>query len=443
MRFVHDEREPLSRQLADFLRNDGELLERGDDDGLAGLQSVLELPGGGVDVFHHPQRLLELAHRRLQLAVQHPPVGNDHNGVENPAVVRIVKRRQLVRQPGDGEGLAAAGRVLNQVAPAASLTPGVSHQLAHAVELLVAGEDEEPLARLPAPVVFLLDLVDELPDQVQDAIGRPGFFPQVGRGVTAPGGRHRWVAGAAELAAIEGQEASLRTRQVGRHVDQIRVNGEVGQAPPVAEQRFPRVAVRPVLANGVLDRLARQRVLELRREDGDAVEEDRQVEALVVLLAVVQLPRHEEEVALVQPLGLFVQPAGRAEPGQPEAATHVADAVAQHVEGAPAGNLGREAFQELFFHQRPVMLGEPLPRLGLGGQYEVKHVSRHEAQSAVVVLGSTLPVAAGRHAQGRNRPFRRSRLRRPGAGTPRWPPRRPARKRLRSCRPPLARQSGR
>ena len=137
---------------------------------------------------------------------------------------------------------------------------------------------------------------------------------------------------------------------MSRHVDQVGVNGEVGQAALVGKQRLPRVAVRPVLANGVLDILTRERVLEFCREDGDAVEEESEVQALVVLLTVVQLPDNREEVALVEPPGLLVQPAGWAEVGEPEPAAHIPDSVAQHVKGTPAPDFRGQALQKLLLN---------------------------------------------------------------------------------------------
>ena len=53
------------------------------------------------------------------------------------------------------------------------------HQFADGVELLVAREDQEALAGLAALLVFLLHLVDELAHQVEHAVARPGFIPQV------------------------------------------------------------------------------------------------------------------------------------------------------------------------------------------------------------------------------------------------------------------------
>ena len=206
----HDQSETFAGQFADLLGNDRELLERGDDDGLARLQRVLELARGRIDVLHHPKGLLELPHGALKLTVEHPAVRDDHDGIEDAAVIRSVERGELVSEPSNGEALAAPGRVLDEVALSRPHDPRVGHEPAHAVELLVAWEDERPLAGLAALLVFLLDLVDELPHQVQDAVPRPGLFPEVARGVTRLRRRHGRVSGAAELAPVEGQETGVR-----------------------------------------------------------------------------------------------------------------------------------------------------------------------------------------------------------------------------------------
>ncbi len=105
MGLVHDEREALPRQLPDLLGDHGELLEGGDDDGFARLQRLLELAARRVDVLHHAEGLLELPHRDLELAVEHPAVGHNDDRVEYPLVGGIVERGELVGQPGDSEAL--------------------------------------------------------------------------------------------------------------------------------------------------------------------------------------------------------------------------------------------------------------------------------------------------------------------------------------------------
>ena len=248
MRFIDDHCEPPPRQLADLRRDYREPLQRGDDDRLARLQCLLELARGGVDVLHHSQRLLELADGALQLAVEHAPVGDHDDGIEHAAVGGIVQGGELVSEPGDGEALTTAGGVLDQIALSNPAAARVGDQPAHAVELLVTREDQIPPPRLAARLVFFLHLMDELAHEVEDAVTRPGFLPQIVGGVARVGRWDGWVAGAAELASVEGQKAGLRPGEVGGDVDQIRVDREVGEQ---------RVALGPVLPDRILDGLPR------------------------------------------------------------------------------------------------------------------------------------------------------------------------------------------
>ena len=109
MRLVDNDGEALPRQLANLLGNDRELLQGCDDDRLSRFQRLLQLAGGGVDVFDDAERLLELAHSRLQLAVEHAPVGHDDDRVKDAPVRGVVQRREPMSEPSDRKALAAAG----------------------------------------------------------------------------------------------------------------------------------------------------------------------------------------------------------------------------------------------------------------------------------------------------------------------------------------------
>ena len=101
MRLVDYDGEALAGERADLLGDDRELLERGDDDPLAGLQRLAELLRGFVDVLDHAERLFELADRALKLAVEHPPVGDDDNRVEDRAIP--ARRAAWTVAPVEGE----------------------------------------------------------------------------------------------------------------------------------------------------------------------------------------------------------------------------------------------------------------------------------------------------------------------------------------------------
>ena len=390
MRLIHDHGKALARKPADLLGDDGKFLQGGDDDRPAGLQGLAELAGGLVDVLHHAQGLLELPDGLLELAVEHTPVGHDHDRVEDASIIPIVQHRELVGQPGDGEALAAAGRVLDQVALAGAVVSCVAHKAAHTVELLVARKDQVAPAGLAPAVVLRLDLVDELADEVEQAVPGPDLLPQVIGWEARTGGWDRWIPRAPEAPPVEGQESGGGPCQPGGHEHQFRVHGEVGQAAPVGEERLPGVAVVPVLLDGVLHVLAVERILELGREDGDAVQEDCEVQAVLALLAVAELAHHREEVGRVQALQLLVESARGPEVGQPEPAAHVLHAVAQHVERAPPGDLAREPPEEARLHLGTVVLLQPLPLPRLGGQQEVEHVGSESGRAR----GRSPPAAA-------------------------------------------------
>ena len=71
------------------------------------------------------------------------------------------------------------------------------------------------------------------------------------------------------------------------------------EAAAVGEERFARVAAGLVLADRVLDVLSVERVLHLRGEDRDAVQEQHEVERVLVLSAVAKLTDGGEEIRRV------------------------------------------------------------------------------------------------------------------------------------------------
>ena len=115
--FVDDDGKAPAFEFGHALGDDRELLQGGDDDGLARFQRFLQLGGMLVDFLDHAGGLLELLDGVLQLLVEHSAVGDDDNGIEQALVVAgiLVEAGQLMGKPGDGVGLARAGGVLHQI----------------------------------------------------------------------------------------------------------------------------------------------------------------------------------------------------------------------------------------------------------------------------------------------------------------------------------------
>ena len=239
-------------------------------------------------------------------------------------------------EPGDGKRLTASGRVLDEIALSRAGPTGIGNELSHAIELLVAWEDQRFPAGLAAVLVFLLDFVDKLAHQIKHTVARPCLLPEIRSGIAGLRRRHRRVSRAAVVALVERKEARFGTGETGGDVDQIRIDGEMRQTSAKGEQRLSRVTIFLVLADRVLHGLAAEQVLEFSGENGDTVQKQNQIEALLVLRAVAYLADNREEVGHVKAARLFVEPAGRPEIGQTERAAHILDPVPQHVEDAPA-----------------------------------------------------------------------------------------------------------
>ena len=157
VRLVDDDREaPPAVLAADLVEDERELLHRGDDDLLA-LGDELAQVARVLGVADRGAHLGELLDRVPDLLVEDAPVGDDDDRVEDRRVV-LRQADQLVREPGDGVGLAAARRVLDQVAPARAVLPRVGQELAHHVELVVARPDLHRLLLAGLLVLRLDDL---------------------------------------------------------------------------------------------------------------------------------------------------------------------------------------------------------------------------------------------------------------------------------------------
>ena len=219
--------------------------------------------------------------------------------------VRVVlwQPDELVRQPGDRVGLAAARRVLDQVAPAGAVRLCVGEQLAHDVELVVARPDLRRLL-LAGLLVLRLDDLRVVLEDVRQAVAREESLPQV---VGLEPVRVRRVPGAVVPALVERQEPRGLALQLGAEADLVVVDGEMHDAAPELEQPLARVAVALVLLHGILDRLLGQAVLQLEGGDRQPVDEQAEVErALRLVAAVAELAGDAEAIGGVPLRGLGV-----------------------------------------------------------------------------------------------------------------------------------------
>ena len=279
--------------------HEGELLQRGDNDHRPIHQGARQLLRILVDSLHHALGVLDLVDGVLKLPVEHAAVGDDHHAVIDLRVGVVVQAGEAVREPRDTVGLAATGRVLDEIVAPRSVRRGGCDQAAHGVQLVIAREDQR-LALHGARALIVLDLLVAALDEhiraenVQKPLAFKHFSPEVAGAVAR---RVRRVASAAAdiagpAAPVERKEARLFLRQARRHMDLVGVGGEVDQgALAELEDGSVGVAVLLVLPHGAAPGLARHRILELAGGYRQAVEREDQVHGCAAAGVTRDLPR--------------------------------------------------------------------------------------------------------------------------------------------------------
>ena len=114
----------------------------------------------------------------LQLLIQHAPVCNDDDGVENAIVGIVMEAGKLVRQPGDGIAFTAASRMLDEIVVAGAVGSSVGNEFADHVKLMVAGENKGLFFDcLPPDFDIFAFQMDEAPDDLQPTVFGPNLLP--------------------------------------------------------------------------------------------------------------------------------------------------------------------------------------------------------------------------------------------------------------------------
>ena len=141
---VHDDGKSLAGCVVYLFIDHGELLQSGDDDPLAVVQSVPQIFGGLllVDGHYRTQGVVEARDSLLELGVQHRAVCDDDHRVEDGLVVIVMEAGQTVGGPGDRVGLPGTGAVLHQIVFAGAVGSDILDQPTHHIHLVIPGEDD-------------------------------------------------------------------------------------------------------------------------------------------------------------------------------------------------------------------------------------------------------------------------------------------------------------
>ena len=198
-------------------------------------------------------------------------------------------------------------------------------------------------------------------------------------------------------APVKRQEVRLVTRQPRGHVDLVRVGREVDERPPLeGEERGAGVAIRLVLAHGVLPALAGAGVLEFDGRDGQAVDGEQHVERAGVAGVARHLPRDREAVLVEEVDGVEVRAVRGLGVREPEELAVEFEAVAQNMQRALGVQFLDQRRDERRLQRRPVQRAHVGPELGLCGRDEGTHLRGKECQFLVPAAeGAPRPAALG------------------------------------------------
>jgi hypothetical protein len=154
-------------------------------------------------------------------------------------------------------------------------------------------------------------------------------------------------------------------------------------------EQLAGIAVAAVLLHGVLHRLLGQVVLELKGGNGQAVDEQGQVEGAPGLVAAVAQLAGDAEAVGGKALGGLDVAWRRRAVEEIERMPAVLEALAQQVDDAPPGDLALEPGQELEPRGALVVEVKGLGDLRLGGAQKVCQLREIHGVLAVIVVGIT------------------------------------------------------
>ena len=233
--------------------------------------------------------------------------------------------------------------MLDQIILRRAILTHICQQLADYIELMIPRKyDIFRLFRFPCQLVlaFLGFNEDELADEVEDSVLFQNVLPHIGDAVfVLEGGVTRTGIDAFAVAHVEGQEEGRVPGKLGGHIDLLQIHCKVNKAPGF-EPKQPglRITVNTVLIDSVLIGLTCGITFQFKGHDGNAVQENDQVNPLII--ACPDFLHNGENVFLILRQQLLVKGSRRFRVHQFQLHVGNLDAVFQNIQQAATGLCG-------------------------------------------------------------------------------------------------------
>ena len=271
-------------KLPDLIQDRTELLQCGDNDIAAVIQTLQQILGIGINVLGNTLLPIYILQFRTKLTVNDGTVTDDNNGVNAGCI------DQSLGKPCDGLCLAAAGTVPDQIPATYTIFHYIGFATQYRPELVESGEDH---------IAVVID-EHKLTDDPQKHILLQNLLPDIMGTVLT--GNHR-VTGALVFAApVIGQETGVLLVQTGGNECHHLIQGEVRKSSAVkGENQLVGIPGGPELSGSLKGcLLAGSLLLELDHDNGNTIEEKCQIHPVGLgLLLVDKLPADGEDILFV------------------------------------------------------------------------------------------------------------------------------------------------
>lgn len=286
-------------------------------------------------------------------------------------------------EPGDGIGLAAAGGMLDEIAPPNAVNLGLGEELADNIELVITRED---LNRFLGFGLFIFggDDLGEIFDDSGEALTGEDSFPEI---IGFEAVRVRRVAGAVVPTLVKGQKPGGFTLEVSTHAHFVIIDGEMNDTAPELEELFARVTVAFVLFDGIGDGLLGEAVFELKGGNRQAVDEETQVESELGFIAAVAQLAGDGKAVGGETLDGFGVAGGGGAVKEIDLVRPVHEAVAQDMDDAMLADFTLKTGEEFMADRGLFEETEGFDQFGLGGLDEERELGEIDGVFAVVIGG--------------------------------------------------------
>ena len=308
-----------------------------------------------------------------------------------------MKTAQAVGKPGNGIRFARTGTVLDQIILSRAVDLHICEQLGHDIQLVVSRENHAFRFNLAGLLITINLQMQILLQYLKQPVPAKDVLPEIGSIITIRIVRISLAADPAGTVAplVEGKEICPGTFEAGGHIYICKIHGKVDQDTLFkCKYSISSGAVELVLGDGICSILTRELALQLHGDNRDAVQEQDDIDAVLILERVMELAGTVEDIGLILDDRRRIETGLRFPENRTELDAAIGKTVAEHVQEGGHFHLPVETFNDFILTVATVNLLISLPLGGLARFDERDECRAIEGEFAVKGEGVAFLVAS-------------------------------------------------